>query len=197
MIQSGYTPIMDNLRCHFHACSGGGGGGGVGIDSVRCVNDSLRIYSGASVFKTAIDCANDNEIQDLVPYVISGDTIGLIITKPNPLLQDTLLFDYGDLASNPYNLIPYVSGGDTIGAILTGLNATSNDTLIFDSGDADFWQNVVLGSDNTTTTTDYPFTFEPNDNTRYKIRVEALLYSSDPGVGVRPVFLIDGTLNRI
>ena len=169
-------------------------GGGAGIDSVRCVNDSLRIYSGASVFKTAIDCANDNEIQDLVPYVISGDTIGLIITKPNPLLQDTLLFDYGELASNPYNLIPYVSGGDTIGAILTGLNATSNDTLIFDSGDADFWQNVVLGSDNSTTTTDYPFTFTPNDNTRYKIRVEALLYSSDPGVGVRPVFLIDGTL---
>lgn len=131
---------------------------------------------------------------DLVPYVYMGDTIGAILENIVPAYNDTLLFDYGDLASNPYNLIPYVSGGDTIGAILTGLNATSNDTLIFDSGDADFWQNVVLGSDNSTTTTDYPFTFTPNDNTRYKIRVEALLYSSDPGVGVRPVFLIDGTL---
>ena len=131
---------------------------------------------------------------DLVPYVYMGDTIGAILENIDPSYNDTLLFDYGDLASNPYNLIPYVSGGDTIGAILTGLNSTSNDTLIFDSGDADFWQNVVLNADNTTTTTDYPFTFEPNDNTRYKIRVEALLYSSDPGVGVRPVFLIDGTL---
>lgn len=131
---------------------------------------------------------------DLVPYVYMGDTIGAILENIDPSYNDTLLFDYGDLASNPYNLVPYVSGGDTIGAILTGLNTTSNDTLIFDSGDADFWQHIVLGSDNTTTSSDFPFIFEPNDNTRYKIRCELLLYSADTTVGVRPIFEIDGSI---
>lgn len=131
---------------------------------------------------------------DLVPYVYMGDTIGAILKNIDPSYNDTLLFDYGDLASNPYNLIPYISGGDTIGAILTGLNSTSNDTLIFDSGDADFWQHVVLGSTNSTTTIDYPFSFEPIDNSKYKIRVEALLYSADTTVGVQPIFLIDGSI---
>jgi len=184
------------------SCSGGGGGGGSGDITGVFVEDYLTGGGAVGAVTIGIDTTGtigvgtkfDFSKLDLVPYVYMGDTIGAILENIVPAYNDTLLFDYGDLASNPYNLIPYVSGGDTIGAILTGLNATSNDTLIFDSGDADFWQNVVLGSDNSTTTTDYPFTFTPNDNTRYKIRVEALLYSSDPGVGVRPVFLIDGTL---
>lgn len=207
------------------------------IDSIKCVSDTIRIYTNNGQFKMPFSCSGgggggsgdiegvtvtspitgggtsgtvnigidttgtigvgtkfDFSKLDLVPYVYMGDTIGAILENIDPSYNDTLLFDYGDLASNPYNLIPYVSGGDTIGAILTGLNSTSNDTLIFDSGDADFWQHVVLGSTNSTTTTDYPFSFEPIDNSKYKIRVEALLYSADTTVGVQPIFLIDGAL---
>ena len=51
-----------------------------------------------------------------------------------------------------------------------------------------------MGSDNTTTSSDFPFIFEPNDNTRYKIRCELLLYSADTTVGVIPIFEIDGSI---
>jgi hypothetical protein len=171
-------------------------GGGAGIDSVRCVNDSLRIYSGASVFKTAIDCANDNEIQDLVPYVISGDTIGLIITKPNPLLQDTLLFDNGDFAEVP-NLVALISGGDTIGVVLEFENPLLNDTILFESGllEASLWSTMVLTDTITSTSSSTwapVFAFQPGDNERIRIRAELLLYTETAGVGTRGRFSISG-----
>lgn len=171
-------------------------GGGAGIDSVRCVNDSLRIYSGASVFKTAIDCANDNELQHLVPYVISGDTIGLIITKPNPLLQDTLLFDNGDFAEVP-NLVALISGGDTIGVVLEFENPLLNDTILFESGllEASLWSTMVL-TDTTTSTSSSTWTpvfaFQPGDNERIRIRAELVLYTETAGVGTRGRFSISG-----
>lgn len=172
------------------------GGGGAGIDSVRCVNDSLRVYSGGDVFKTAIDCSNDNEIQDLIPYVISGDTIGAILTKLNPALQDTLLFDNSDYAAVP-NLVPLVSGGDTIGAVLTFENPLLNDTILFEYAQevASFWQSMIL-TDTVTSTSSSTWTpvfaFQPGDNERMRIRAGVVIYTETAGVGTRCRFSISG-----
>lgn len=39
--------------------------GALGIDSVKCVSDTLRIYAGGTEYKSQIDCSKTNEIQTL------------------------------------------------------------------------------------------------------------------------------------
>lgn len=50
----------DSIWIYRHSVYDGGSGGGSGIDSVKCVSDSLRIYSGGVQYKTAIDCSKTN-----------------------------------------------------------------------------------------------------------------------------------------
>lgn len=195
------TGVWDTMRWDIFLDSldvylGGGGGGGYAIDSMRCVSDSLRIYSGPSVIKTPLDCSKTNEIQNLYPYVVLGDTIGMILSDPNSALQDTLIFDNSDYAAVP-NLVPLVSGGDTIGAVLAFENPLLNDTILFEYAQevASFWQSMIL-TDTVTSTSSSTWTpvfaFQPGENERIRIRAQVIIYTETAGVGTRGRFSISG-----
>ena len=84
----------DSIWIYRHSVYDGGSGGGSGIDSVKCVSDSLRIYSGGVQYKTAIDCSKTNE--KITSLIFNELTNVISIVENGVTYSDTINYNGQD-----------------------------------------------------------------------------------------------------